>query len=457
MHEEEFEILKANIGNLISPNGFFSTSKDLNVALIFAGEDDFENKSILFEIRLDPTKIKNKTIVGAPIENFSRFPEEKEVLFSIGTTFRIENIMYDVKLKIWRVPLTLTDDGLEHVQQYVNSMRKDLAETNPTRLFGKLLIDMGQYSRAERYYELILNSLPKNHEDFPSLYHGLGYTHYVRGNYTQALKYDKVAYEIRKQILPENHLDIARSSLNLGCDYIRNGDHKTAMELLMEALRIRQQNYSEQDHVNIAIVCAAIGDNYIHLCDYENAFNFLTKALEMFKRVLPSEHAKIASTLIKIGNLWEKQGFYDRALEQYHSAHSMAVKIMPSEHPTLQKYFERIIYIHIMLRIINSSNRALAQRIVRPILTVTRAEIGTDAEAGSVASGNDAFSKKEHAEESRWARRHDAEQIAKYRAEHSSGNRQTTAQGTLQQRLGALETEKRRIEQEIEQIKRQQC
>lgn len=342
MHEKEFEILKTNIGCLISPNGFFSTSKSMNVALIYAGEDSTMNKSILFEIRLDPTKIQSRTIVGAPIQQFSRFPDEQEVLFSIGTTFKIEDVVYDKKYKVWRVTITLTDDGLQYVQQHMNLIRNDLVETNSTRLFGKLLIDMGQYSRAERYYQSVLQTLPNNHEDFPSLYHGLGYIQYVKGNYTEALEYDRIAYEIRKKTLPENHLDVARSSLNLGCDYVRSGDHKKALELLMDALRIRRQAYAEQDHVNIAIVCAAIGDNYIHLGDYENASYFLTEALEMFKRVLPSEHLKIASTLTKIGFLWEKQGSYECAFQYYENAHSMAKNIMPSEHPTIHKYFRRI-------------------------------------------------------------------------------------------------------------------
>ncbi|CAF0857108.1 unnamed protein product [Adineta ricciae] len=95
--------------------------------------------------------------------------------------------------------------------------------------------------------------------------------------------------------------------------------------------------------------------------------------------------------------------------------------------------------------------RTVAQRIVRPTLSFVRAESRTDAEAGSVASGNDAFSKKEHAEETRWARRHDAEQIAKYRSEHPAG-----AKVSPQQRLADLENEKRRIEQEIADLKRQQ-
>ncbi|CAF1602913.1 unnamed protein product [Rotaria magnacalcarata] len=108
-----------------------------------------------------------------------------------------------------------------------------------------------------------------------------------------------------------------------------------------------------------------------------------------------------------------------------------------------------------MLRIISASNRALAQRIIRPTLTLTRAASNTDSEAGSVASGNDAFSKREHAEEARWARRHDAEQINKYRSANPAGGRQATTQGTTQQRLAALEAEKQKIEQEIAQLKNQ--
>ncbi|CAF1129706.1 unnamed protein product [Adineta steineri] len=112
-----------------------------------------------------------------------------------------------------------------------------------------------------------------------------------------------------------------------------------------------------------------------------------------------------------------------------------------------------------MFRVITSSSRALTQRVVRSTLTVARAESSTDAEAGSVASGNDAFSKKERAEETRWIRRHDAEQIAKYRTEHPAGGqsaRSASTQSTPQQRLAALEAEKRKIDQEIAELKRQQ-
>lgn len=98
-----------------------------------------------------------------------------------------------------------------------------------------------------------------------------------------------------------------------------------------------------------------------------------------------------------------------------------------------------------MFRVITSSNRVITSQVARATWNFTRTT-GNDAEAGSVATGNDAFSKKEHAEEARWARRHDAEAMAKIKADKK---------GSPKDRLAALEAEKRRIEQEIDQLKRQ--
>ncbi|CAF0733132.1 unnamed protein product [Rotaria sordida] len=126
-----------------------------------------------------------------------------------------------------------------------------------------------------------------------------------------------------------------------------------------------------------------------------------------------------------------------------------------------------------MNRALTLSNRAVAQRIVRSTLNFVRTESTTDPEAGSVAAGKDAFSSKEKSEETRWARRFETEQAAKYQTERSRsdqnsnqpkggsqrfGQQQSSGKssgGSFQQRLTALEDEKQRIEQEIAELKRQ--
>ena len=88
MPTDEFEKLKQNIGVAISPNGFFSTSRSMNVALSFIADrnDTPEKKIVLFEITADP---QLESVIFADIETYSRMQGEKEVLFSLGTIFNI--------------------------------------------------------------------------------------------------------------------------------------------------------------------------------------------------------------------------------------------------------------------------------------------------------------------------------------------------------------------------------
>jgi hypothetical protein len=52
---EELEILKQNVGSIISSNGFFSTSRDINVARLFTDpiNTSVDYPSVLFEICAD--------------------------------------------------------------------------------------------------------------------------------------------------------------------------------------------------------------------------------------------------------------------------------------------------------------------------------------------------------------------------------------------------------------------
>ncbi|CAF3745670.1 unnamed protein product [Rotaria sp. Silwood1] len=336
MIKKDLDRLKENIGNLISPNGFFSTSKDLDVALIYASDDNDELESILFDITIDRAKLKNTSkIVVADIEHFSRSPDEKEVLFGIGTICKIDDIFQDSVLQKCRIKIIVSDEALEHVQKYTEFIRKELEETNSTRLFGKLLVELGQYLKAESHFKLVL------------------------------------------KILSKNHLDIAKSCISLGCDYRESGNYRTAVELLKEALMIREHNYSGRDHYNIATTLMSIGVTYTYLGDYENALNFLIQALDMYQRLLPSDHPVIASALVKFGNLFEKKYQYHDALIYYQHAYDMAEKILPIEHPRLLEYFQYIINIYKKINRIDDaiqlSNEKLAH--YRQLLEETHSSI----------------------------------------------------------------------------------
>jgi hypothetical protein len=80
-----------NIGNLISTNGYLSTSSLRSVAYSFAKKPINREGlvSALFEYQVDLNSVKK--IVLADIAKYSAFPEEAEMLVDIGKIFKVLN------------------------------------------------------------------------------------------------------------------------------------------------------------------------------------------------------------------------------------------------------------------------------------------------------------------------------------------------------------------------------
>ena len=80
--------------------------------------------------------------------------------------------------------------------------------------------------------------------------------------------------------------------------------------------------------------------------EYDQALDYFTKALEMFKRVLPEQHHIIARCLCNIGYNYEVQFVFDRALEFYHQTYQMNEKVLSSEHIYLTKDLDGIVDVY---------------------------------------------------------------------------------------------------------------
>ena len=312
-------------------------------------------------------------IVVADICNFSLFPDEEEVLINIGTAFKVDAITFNSSQDIWHIKLVVTNDCFMLVQAHIDNVKRILKESNPTRLFGYALIDMGQYEKAHMYYKQHLDTLSEDDEEYPSLCIGLGYLHYLQNDYEQAIQYDKQAYDLRKMNLQSSHIDIAQSAIALGSDYKEKGNYDLAMELFKEGLEIREKNYVGIDHPDIGMAMICIGDTYTHLNDYQNAYEYLLKGLKMYERVLPAEHPRLARALIKMGILFEKQKIYDCALDYYERGYKMAERVLPIEHPRLLHYLE-----HILTIFKKVNNRDSALHICNEKLTILRKTLGED-------------------------------------------------------------------------------
>ena len=108
---EQFEYLKQIRGNIFSINTFLSTTSSMQVALMYAGKhpDNQDTISIVFSIECY-SSIEARPY--ANISEYSLFPDEDEVLFSMGTIFKMHNIRrLTSEDNIWVIYLTTVEQN----------------------------------------------------------------------------------------------------------------------------------------------------------------------------------------------------------------------------------------------------------------------------------------------------------------------------------------------------------
>ncbi|CAF1415093.1 unnamed protein product [Rotaria sordida] len=132
--------------------------------------------------------------------------DEEEVLFSLNSLFVIVSVDFDEKLQLWKVQLKTTDERSKSVAEYYKSIQQGVDYYSSMIYFGRLLVyELGQIDQAEKYFQILLKSLPSDHSNIASVHNWIGVVHDKRHNLDLALEYYEKAYAIRKQQLPSDH------------------------------------------------------------------------------------------------------------------------------------------------------------------------------------------------------------------------------------------------------------
>ena len=370
IRKEELKKLQQHADQIISMNEFLSTSRNIDVALAFAGQslpsDDFQ--AVLLEITADPSLA---TIVFADIKNKAQIEDEEEVLFTLNTTFKIGSISFDPTTSVWKVKLTVTDVEPDKVQAYKTWINVELDEHTPVICFGLILLfELGHIDQAKKYFETLLKSLPSDHADIAAIHTGFGHVYRCGGELNLSLKHFELVYEIRKRALPPDHLHMDGALYNLAGINRRLGNFDRALEYYRQVFEIDGKIYPG-DHFNKAGTIKNIGRVYIDKDDFHNASVHLFRALDMFKRVLPPDHPHIAQCLGYIGYLHEKKGEFDRAIVYYHQQLNMEEQCWSPDHPECSASLDAVVNTY---RKMNQSKKALD--ICQKKLNVQRNTLG---------------------------------------------------------------------------------
>ncbi|CAF1450252.1 unnamed protein product, partial [Rotaria sordida] len=154
----------------------------------------------------------------ADISKHSEFADESEVLFMIGSIFRLNSINHNDADKMWIIRMTLCSDDEHNLKQVLIHMRQQIGggETNLQTL-GKVLWKMGKLDLAEKYFNRLLKELSPNDPLLSSLYEDLGELASQAGNYDMSVQWHQKLLAIK--------IPLRASSVNipLNAKWARNG------------------------------------------------------------------------------------------------------------------------------------------------------------------------------------------------------------------------------------------
>jgi Tfp pilus assembly protein PilF len=326
----DFEKLQKTRGGLISFNSFVSTSKKKKTSLDFARRTMMNTGMVglLFIITINP-KVKSTPFANIQKESF--FAVEDEILFSMHSVFRIDNIESTVSgNQLFEVRLTLTNDEDPHLRILTDRFRDENRGSTGLNRIGNLLIQVGEMDKAEELYRSLLEQ-PSTQAHVALYYNQLGIVKNRQGQYTEAVGFYEKALDIFEKTVPANQPDLATSYNNIGSVYANMGEYSKALSFHEKALDIDQKTLPA-NHPNLATSYNNIGSVYDNMGEYSKALSFHEKALDIDQKTLPANHALLATSYNNIGLVYDNMGKYLKALSFYEKALDIYQKTLPANH-----------------------------------------------------------------------------------------------------------------------------
>ncbi len=272
----------------------------------------------MFEIPID---INVEKFSYADISSESVFGQaEKEVLFTMGTIFRIISVTQDSNEGVWIVQLKLSDEEDKHLHRISPIIKKDIIEPyKPLIKLIRIMCRMQYLEDAEHFSLLALEdkSLTSDIHLLSEIYYQLGIIYKGNKKINEAMVYFKKALNMKY----ENGVSSTDSSLtnlytNLGTIYEDIGDynhahtyHNLALKVLADIETVNQTDLAIK-YSNIASICRK--KEY-----YLEALQNYTNCLEIELEILPPNDKKLLVTKNNIGVVHIQLENYTKAIEHF--------------------------------------------------------------------------------------------------------------------------------------------
>lgn len=339
MFESEFHRIKESIGQLVSVNSFFSASLDRKIAEVFAGSDlPNGQRSIVVEIDFSFDLLHT---TFAFIEDESDHPDEKEVLFNLCTVFKVENVHEDQTYGY--IHLQATDEGYEVFKEYRQFTKSDIESPTIEIIFGRLLMNMGQYDKALKHFELLASKSSNDYTiNCAAIHMQKGTLYYHICKYEEARNSLKVAFEIFDRI----GISTSDPLYLRCCYYIANvclfTNKLLAARTIFEKVLERQRNTLSKDHVHIGDTLRSMAKLVGNEKGYHATLSYRQEALAIYEKTLPAYHPKRINALHDLSGCYEAVGEYRKALDILYQAVSLIDHCVTEDHSSRAKVLRTI-------------------------------------------------------------------------------------------------------------------
>jgi tetratricopeptide (TPR) repeat protein len=275
MSVDQIEKLKRNIGGFLSFNNFLSTSLKRDIAMNFLWGSE---NGVLFQMQIDPTIQKFPFINIEQIRYLQKEECEQELLFAMGSVFRIVRI--DKENDFYCVQLTLSGDVDEQLEKYTKVTRDQTRSFHSFLSLLRLMHKLGQYSCIDQFAQMLRDDigLTANSSILAGVHHAFGSICHDRGQSKEALDHFQQTLKIHMSHLPANHPVLSPTYSYIGAVYRTLYDYTKALEHQQLALdcQINSDNPDVSSIITYTTNIASVFDN-------QEKFS---QALDYYKRTL---------------------------------------------------------------------------------------------------------------------------------------------------------------------------
>ena len=106
--------------------------------------------------------------------------------------------------------------------------------------YGKFLALMSQFNSAITYQHQLLEQLPSDHKDLPTIHNDLAYAYRESSKYEEATKHYSIALKLKENKFPRDEPDLATTYRDFGWLLMNTNHLDKSLDFHTKALAIRK-------------------------------------------------------------------------------------------------------------------------------------------------------------------------------------------------------------------------